>query len=44
MRIDFILPKKCFISASSYNGFVLLRNPLCSDKWKTATVVDLLTK
>jgi len=28
-----------FISASIDNGFVLLRNALCSDKWKTAIVL-----
>jgi len=44
MRKDLTLLNKCYISASTHNGFVLLRNALCSDKWKTATVVDSLPK
>jgi len=32
MRKDFTLFKKYFISVSSDNRFVLLRNALCSDK------------
>jgi len=44
MRKDFTLLNKCFINASIDNGFVLLRNALCSDKWKTATVNDSLSK
>jgi len=43
MRKDFTLLNKCFISAID-NGFVLLPNALCSDEWKTATVVDSLPK
>jgi len=43
---DFTLLKKikCSINANLDKGFVLLRNALCSDKWKTATVVDSLPK
>jgi len=44
MRKDFTLFNKCFIKASVGKEFVLSHNALCSDKWKTATVVDLLTK
>jgi len=44
MRKNFTLLKKCFINASSDKGFVLLRNAVCNDKWKTAKVVDLLLK
>jgi len=32
MRKNITLLKKCFISVSSDNEFVLLRNALCNDK------------
>jgi len=31
MRKELTQPNKCFINASTGNGFVLLRNILCSD-------------
>jgi len=44
MRKDVILLNKDTISVSTGNGFVSLRNALCSDKCKTATVVGSLPK
>jgi len=44
MKKNLILLKKCIISTNSDSRFVLLRNALCRDKWKKATVVDLLPK
>jgi len=44
MRRDFTLLKKFFINANIIYWFVLLHNALCSEKWKTAIVVDSLPK